>query len=1177
MAWYDFLIPFTYLFVFIIGFWFGFIMVRKNLKKINLIESEKFDLEDWIACIGFGAMFGLAIVFAVNLTFEVISPIEIPSVAGLVLTILFGILIIYPLWEVIFLGRPTSDSVHEIHRFLETKILDKFHGKKAYFVSFLIFLGIYILPITLINIFADRNFIEIAFIWFLIIPLFFLAYYAALGQMSNIIGTYYASNIKNHLIYGSPFSIPVTINKIKGIIFFIVALVPLFTSIYGIYSPISTLVAGGGIEEKGELMAYLSLFSTVVFGIIGFFKKFWSRKSKTKIVDFLFSGYIFIAIGVNMLINFIAIDSTIVQDIIGYEIFGYQPLAALQDIMSDYVIIIPIITIQSIITVVYGLYLLVKVRSDFHADVRLSEVNKAFGLKIEQLINKDSDQIKRRIDKSRYNLPILYKSILIPPVYDKEGLDLNASIRKKASQFLYLIAMENKDLAKEIVEILSKTTIERFNHKKKWVKSPFLSKEAVDLLGIIGKEYPDLVLGRLIKAMDAEDILTKEYIMDALGDIGESSENLSEVLKVVRELIIHPRYEIRNTAVQTLTEIILEGEIIESTRVQDVLDVIYSVLERYPTNADFIDSAMDALANICVKIPKKIYIDKILPFLKYKNKRTDKITVDFIHQNTVYIIGTIAYHNLDKFPVDQMIFYAEDSRAYIRYRAIDALGNYLLRSPNEEHTEKIITLILNKSLIDPNSDVRDMCIESISEFLIVHENYVVTINGNMKTILEFYTNALDSCNSLTCENSSEALKSIAPIYQEDIINIIEKKIVSGTPEVTRDIMHTIASMDGVLQKKINLAPIYERVSDRDPRTRSEAVFALGGISENKIDVDEQLIISRLDDEDTEVRLTAIFALQKIGLNKPNDIIPILIERLFKIDRVSDQRINEVELYIEALGVIGEKYPSNEIIVSLQQAIMGDTNSHAKDVIANSIWRIGNGMIKSGRAIRRIENSQFYNSVSWLKIKIRKDYTIGNLIIMMIEALQQKGIPDSVMNIISDSMQDLLPVFTFVKNEQKRNQFLITIKELLAQAYFSNYNQEILETIDRIDSLISFRNYFEVSNPKLKNQFIFYSKQYTHDGKQFYDQGITFMQLINQDPKYLDYAKKSFEIAIQISPFEYFSPNAIYSIGNILQIQKKYDEAEKYYKKAMNLFEALDEIESMKLCEEKLEELKVIKV
>ena len=91
-------------------FLFGFLLVFKNLKKINRIEGEKFDLGDWLASIGFGFMFTLAILFALNLTIDTLSQSEdpLPSIAGYLLAIMLSILLIYPLWEVIFLIRRSS-------------------------------------------------------------------------------------------------------------------------------------------------------------------------------------------------------------------------------------------------------------------------------------------------------------------------------------------------------------------------------------------------------------------------------------------------------------------------------------------------------------------------------------------------------------------------------------------------------------------------------------------------------------------------------------------------------------------------------------------------------------------------------------------------------------------------------------------------------------------------------------------------------------------------------------------------------------------------------------------------------------------------------------------------------------------------------------------------------------
>ena len=229
------------------------------------------------------------------------------------------------------------------------------------------------------------------------------------------------------------------------------------------------------------------------------------------------------------------------------------------------------------------------------------------------------------------------------------------------------------------------------------------------------------------------------------------------------------------------------------------------------------------------------------------------------------------------------------------------------------------------------------------------------------------------------------------------------------------------------------------------------------------------------------------------------------------------------------------------------------------------------MIRSGNATRRIENDAFYNRVSWLGRSGKKEYTIGNLIIIFIEALQLKAIPNTVMNEISDAVQDLLPVFLFVdEDERKKNRILITIKELLAQAYYSNYNNEILETIDRIDSLISFKRSFETDLKSLQKQFIFFSKQYTSDGKQFHDQGEVFLELAKKEPEFYDYALRSYEIAVELAPFEYFTPNCLLRIASILVDHKKdYKKAKKIFEDALEIFSSLDEIEKMKECEQAL--------
>lgn len=1173
MVWYTVLLQFTYLYVGIVAFIFGFLLVYRNLRKINLIESEKFNLVDWVSCIAFGLMFALAIVFAVNLSVEVITPSLIPSIAGLVLLILIGILVVYPLWEIIFLGRPTSDSVHDVHKFLETKILDKFKGKIAYLVSLVIFLIMYILPIAVINQITKIDPFEVAFIWFLIFPLFFLAYYAALGQIGNVIGTFYSVNIPNGLLYGKKMSTSVISYKIRGFILFFIALIPLFTSIYGFYRPVSILIQGG-IQQKQSYLGYISIFTTVVFGIYGFFSKFWNKKSKTRIVDFIFSGYIFIGIGVNMLISFLSINRTLIEQILNFSIFGVQPLARLEPLINNYAIILPVMMIQSAIIVFYGLFLILRTRSEIHADMRFSQVNKAFGFDIEKIVDRTIQNKPLKESTPKYNLPLLYKSILLPPIYNREGLDVNSEVRKKAAQFLYLIAVEDKELAKEIVETLSKTTIEGNLEREKIIKTMFLSKNAVDLLGLIGKLYPELVMDRFVSAIPKSDTLTKQYILDALGDVGELKKNITQVLEKVKPLMMDPKYEVRNAAGESLTEMIVEGSYKDKSFVNSILDVIYDVLETQKDNKEIIETTLEALTDICIKVPKDINIEKIVPFLDYYEvkENSNSTIAGYILQHTLYILGVIVYDNLDTFPYEKTFKLLEDSRNYIRYRAVDSLSNYILAIKDQEHIDTIVKALIKTSLEDQDPDVREISIESIAEFLIIKREYQVNIDGTSISILDYYIDALNSFEKERMENASEALKSIAPLYKENILSLLESKIQGSDVEVSNDLMHTLALVDDDIKKQFNLDILYQKTKSTNPITRSEAVFALGGMVSCRDDIDENVLLLLLNDEDLEVRLQAIFALGKLGLKKPDSIIPDLLERYFLLDKEAPSNISETELYAESLGEIGEKYPSSEIIISLQNTLMGDTNPYAKDVIARSLWMIGNGMIKSGNTTRRFPISRLGKTIAWLNVVHKKEYTIGNLVIMLIEALQQKGIPDSVMMILSYALQDLLPVFTFIKDEQERNQILHTIKKLLAQAYYSNYSQEILDSIDRVDALINFRNYFEVSDKKLKEQSLFYSMQYTSNGKIFYQQGKIFLELAAQDTHYLEYARESFNLAIQLSPDEFFVPNCLMAIGNIYQMEKNYEKANEKYKEALEIYAALDEIENMSKCEDKINEI-----
>jgi HEAT repeat protein len=1111
------------------------------------------------------------------------------SVAGFLLTIMIGILVLYPLWEVIFLGKPTSDSVHDFHKFLESKILDKFRGKMAYLMSLIIFLVIYIVPVIILKFLLDKNFIQVALMWFLLFPLIFLQYFAANGTASGIIKRTYQSRIPKPILKNSIMGQSV-IKKMGNWFVLFLAWIPFVMNLFNIARPLYIVLTGGVlIVPQGEpendldiLMGFFSLFATLPFAIKGFFQKFWNRKSKTKTIDFLFAGYIFIGIGVNMLISFIKIDPSIVDGVLNTNPIVYQ----LHDLFGDPELLLPIIVIQSVITFTYGISVLMRPNTDFYADVRVQATTKAFGrIDINKLIRERQKQLEEAEDKDgvsvvsatkkKFNFLTLYKSLLLKPQYSKYGVDINQQVRFKAAQYLLLIALEDKEKAKQISEFVVNTQIKPFKDDDYHIEKNFyLSKEAIDLLGEIGEVYPEFVISDLIDSLSYSNLYLQKFVLDALGDIGEVKENLKTIIDNIHPLFKHNRYEVRQAALSAVTEMIVEGNSEDKEIVDYVLKFMYALLENVD-NAPIIDTCLEGLVKMSSRIADDINIKQIEPFLKY-NKAEDQDDNDFIQQNAIIVLSYLVYYNLSEFKslIPSLKQYMEDSRFFIRYVTADALGNYILRG-DEDQIQDILRILISKSLNDIQEDVAEMATESVAKFLIMRPGYKATWEGAEQSILDIYVDALKSSDKAQAEHASEALKLISPLYEENIYDALEDILKNSTNiELIGDCLSVIAESGSEEHLSVDLDLIYEFTTHKDPIVRSEAVRCLGYLAINRPEIKDKYIIDRLNDEDPQIRQEAIFSLGKLGINHPAKISQILIEKFFDMNRESEENIPEVELYSETLGIIGSHHPSNEIIITLQSALMGDTHPFAKDVVAKALGRIGEGMIKSGNATRSIENDAFYNHISWLRSSNKIEYTLGNIIIIFIEALQLKGIPDLVMNELSDSIQDLLPVFLFADppKGEKEDMILETIKELLAQAYYSNYNSEILETIDRIDSLLSFKHYFQVRDPALKEQLLFYTKNYTPDAHQFYDQGMLFQILVKENKNYLQYALKSFEISVDLAPYEYFTPKALFQMGSILKTLGKFEEAKINLAQALEIFTSLDLIAEMKECDTLIAEM-----
>ncbi len=1169
MALIDQILNVLYIIILFPVFFIGLNLARKGLIKVNKIEGEKFRITDWLVSSMFGLLFTVAVVFCINLMIDFANPgvVAIPSVGTYLLVIALGVLLVYPLWEMFYLARPSSDSVTGYHRFLEAKFIDRVRGRGAYLVSLMLLLLTYGIPIMLIA-FAGFGIAQAAFLWITMVPLVFLNYFAASGTVGNLVKIMYTTQASNRAYPGIK-KFQNLITNMMGLIKLVIAVVPLIIAIYGLYSSIDAALSGGSKEKTG-ISAYLSLFTTVVFGIMGFFSRFWNKKSKTKSIDFIFSGYIMIAIMMNILINFMSIDAVQIIGLFNPDI----PL--IRDIMipigeklSDPLFTLPIITLQNIITISYALIILFQKNSDFQANIRLGAVIGSYQMASEKnllKLKKEAEKIEKKQAKKgaggngtqepklKSKAPdyvTLLKSIVLEPGFNKYGIDVNEPVRAKARQYISLIAQQQGTKAaniEKIVEYLQKHTI----GKVRSAKRSFLSPEAFLCLGEIGKKHPVTVLNPLLDNIAGDDLLKKRYILNALGLMGSQTGKVKEILSKqdIRNALSDTSYDVKNAAVLSVVEIGLE-----LNDVVPVLDELYALLgdaisSGKPRSEHFVETLLQSLLKLCIKQPASVDINKIVAVLDFNPAHADTDALDYILQNTLRIIAYLAHYNPDKVPIQRVIDIAKnDKREFIRYIACDVLGNTILLKPSPE----IIQTLVKKSLDDPDGDVRAMCNESIAEYCIntEGESESVVINGQQVNLLDYYLEKLNDADQFTAENASEALKSLAREFSANIYKKLESKITGDNEEIIRDSAYVLSTLNEETMKSIDLALLYKRLGDTSDKTRSEIIRLLGYLGTVRSDVDLLVVSKYLSyEKDPEVRLNTIFAIGKIGTIQPANATGLLLDRLDHMN--VEQRSLELELIYEALGVIGSVHPFNDIITALERALMGDTNPFSKDVVAKALKAIGQGLMMS-IAEKKERKSQG---------NFKATYLPGNVVMIFLNALQLKGLPDDVIDIISDGIQDLLPYFLITDKSKRRFEYLDTLYTFLLQAYNSNFSHEILETMDRVKSLKSFKLYVDEEKRGLvKDSARFFAKEYTPDGMQFYDQGGLFKALGNDQ-----YALASFEIALELSPNEYFSPRCHLEIASLVKATDP-ARAERECVIASNIFVFFDDIAGYKESED----------
>jgi hypothetical protein len=296
-------------------------------KQVSLVKKGEITLKNKILCIIYGFIFSVSIMIVMAMAFIFAaktpdfwknSPFSPPDINPFVLQIPFIICLIYisiyPLGDFLFiaLSKESDEGLTIFHKYLNKYIINRARTKwGSIIIAILFYLIIFIIPPFIISL-LGVPFILIWISWVLFYPLMILTYYGSKGYIAGISNAYYhlpylersifigfedpERNLKEFL--SDPFS-----RIIIGLMAFVFvwAWISLFQTIGFFFTgklAVSTYSYSGMV------------FVTLLFGIVGYFTRFWGRKIKYRSIDIYFAAYLMAAVGINVLVNFLIVNIT---------------------------------------------------------------------------------------------------------------------------------------------------------------------------------------------------------------------------------------------------------------------------------------------------------------------------------------------------------------------------------------------------------------------------------------------------------------------------------------------------------------------------------------------------------------------------------------------------------------------------------------------------------------------------------------------------------------------------------------------------------------------------------------------------------------------------------------------------------------------------------------------------
>lgn len=953
-----------FLVLFIIFSILGFFIINK---QVSLVKKGEFSLKDRLLTLFYAIVFSFSIMVVIVMAFifTVKTPefwtdpsITPPYIHPLAFLLPFFICLlyisIYPLIDFLFiaLSGKSSEGLTVFHKFLSKNFINLSKNKLISIIMALILYMLFVLPPFLISLF-NIPFLVIWLSWMLIYPIMILTFFGSKGYIAGISNAFY------HIPEIKRYSFLNFEDSKRGIKQFLTEPIPyitfgmmLFVFVWAWISLFQTI----GLFFTGSLaistMTSVFVFVTLFFGVIGYFTRFWGRKIKYKAVDIYFSAYLIAAIGINVLINFLIVNS---EKLI--EVFNFWSITA--DIIPNYILFSWAAIIEEITMIIFTSYFFLSKKNDFLINLKISKITQC-GQNFDPvpLFNFLKNKNPKISDLAEKTLTLMFERIIIRSEKDLnnwkfkylllDGLsDPNHKMRNLCYQILHQLSqdapniilpwllkdLESPNYAKtlkmgeillnfnnELLTTISTSTIFNLIRDPEWRFKILGIKLALKLK--LFKEG-SIKSHQITELLDAPD---EELQLEILNTLPKLPYEIP--VEILLKKIKHPNKKIRAKAISNLSRV-NPGYINE--------DLIRSLI---PYMKDPSSSVRASIYNLFSKIGKfKTYSITISPFLDALTD-ADKS----VREASVSVLNRFFEENPKSIQLETIISRLDKNNPAISITILKLLGDLwtideekilstllkFIKLENNEIKETVSKILVEHYEKSPDLIFQNLIsIKEESKFLskgIVTQTIIKIAKKNPTRIYEGLIQSLDTENEILKLNILNSLDGINDKYNQHIdIDLIFQFYQRETNNnIKKNILQLLSKIAKSSPESFNtiINKLLERLKKEESILKVPLIKLIMILTENQPKaIPLEPILELFSDDDSFMRETIVKILGLIGYKSPSQICEFLIAQA-----LNDEEWNVREASISSIGKIIKLIENKQSIINNLVALLDDKNN-----------------------------------------------------------------------------------------------------------------------------------------------------------------------------------------------------------------------------------------------------------